>query len=322
MNKYIFSDEINLQLLPLQKSNNYRWILGLSYDYFCIMFAIILSVRVSWFLYPISIIIIGSRMRALATLLHDAAHLRLCKNRKLNNFVGTYLTGLPILQGFKSYVDSHVKNHHLFLGNKNKDPDYQYYISKGLYNQTSKNKFIKKFILYPFLGLNTFSFIKYLIKNRLFSQKHISESVMIFSFIIFNAAIFIYFSLFKYFILFWFIPLLFIFPIIGWFIEISEHYPLLGSASIDLYKSRNRESHFIEKLFFGVHNESYHLAHHLKPGIPYWNIISAHNIMLNDNNYKQVNLNNSGIFLSKNFTTSFIKHLYSSINPIIEGKLY
>ena len=56
-----FSTEILEQLKPLSSSNNYSWIIGLAYDYLMIGIAILASVKLSWYLYPLSIIIIGTR---------------------------------------------------------------------------------------------------------------------------------------------------------------------------------------------------------------------------------------------------------------------
>ena len=177
-----FSTEILEQLKPLSSSNNYSWIIGLAYDYLMIGIAILASVKLSWYLYPLSIIIIGTRQRALATLLHDAAHLRLCQNRVLNKIVGTYLTGFPIFQGFRAYSKSHVLKHHHFLGDKNNDPDYNYYIKMGLYNNVTKLNFIFSYILKPLFFANSWSFIKYLLKNRLLDKNNRLEAISLITF--------------------------------------------------------------------------------------------------------------------------------------------
>ena len=52
--------------------------------------------------------------------------------------------------------------------------------------------------------------------------------------------------------------------------------------------SRNRWTGPIAKLFLGRHNENYHLVHHLKPKVPYWNLPKVHQIMMRDSNYREV----------------------------------
>ncbi|HFZ8317023.1 TPA: hypothetical protein ACIPBE_004816, partial [Salmonella enterica subsp. enterica serovar Litchfield] len=70
-----FNEEIMEKLIPLSLLNNYRGILALSIDWFFIMCSIVVS---SYFeniiIYILAIFIIGTRQRALATILHESAH--------------------------------------------------------------------------------------------------------------------------------------------------------------------------------------------------------------------------------------------------------
>lgn len=312
-----FNKAIMEQLKPLSHSNNYSWLIGIAYDYLVIAVAILASIKISFFLYPLSILLIGSRQRALASLLHDAAHLRLCKNRLLNKLVGTYLAGYPILQGFEAYSKSHVLKHHHFLGDRNNDPDYKYYLHVGLYNKVSKRKFIFSYIVSPLLFVNSFSFLGYLLQNRLLNKNNIRETISLTIFWTILGVIFYFTHLISYLLLFWLIPLLTIFPVIGWFIELAEHYPLVEHAKDVMHASWNRYSNIIEAFFFGIHNESYHLTHHLRPDIPYWNIKKAHNIMLQDLEYALINKHMGGIFLSSNKNTPIIKQMLECNKTII-----
>lgn len=92
----------------------------------------------------------------------------------------------------------------------------------------------------------------------------------------------------------------------------SEHYPLMNN-SINLYKTRNRHSHWLEKFLTGMHNESYHLVHHLNPAIPFWNVPKAHQIYLQDKNYDQFDRQAGGIFISANNTPSLIQNAIATL---------
>ena len=113
----------------------------------------------------------------------------------------------------------------------------------------------------------------------------------------------------KYFFLFWIVPFFTIFPTIGWFVDFVEHYPLVNDSNTDLYMTRNRFSNIIEHFLFNVHNENFHLVHHLRPDIPFWNLKNAHNIMMKDPAYAKTNATTGGIFLSSNSAEPFIKHV-------------
>ena len=73
-------------------------------------------------LYIITVIVIGSRLHGLGVLLHDCAHYRLFKNRKLNDIVGEVLLAWPLLITMYGYRRNHF-NHHRYL-NTEQDPDY------------------------------------------------------------------------------------------------------------------------------------------------------------------------------------------------------
>jgi len=59
----------------------------------------------------IAVIIIGSRQLGLAILMHEAAHAALFKSKALNEFVGEWLCGRPILADLFEYRRYHLKHH-------------------------------------------------------------------------------------------------------------------------------------------------------------------------------------------------------------------
>ncbi|WP_078394564.1 guanitoxin biosynthesis L-arginine gamma (S) hydroxylase [Shouchella patagoniensis] len=306
MEIYRFSKEINTELRSLRKSNNYRGIIGIIYDFLIIALAIYLG-QISWWFYPVAVLIIGARQRALATILHDAAHSVLAKNRKINYFLGTYLSGYLIGQEYYNYRDSHCKGHHPHLGDKEKDPDYVYHLEAGLYRLKNRNHFFVKYVLKPLFLLNIVSYSYYVFKHRMLQFKNYPRQyinltiywVLILSFISI-------FGFFTEFLLFWIIPYFTAFMVIGWFIEMAEHYPLVDKYNNSLYMTRNRFSHWLEAFFLSIHAENYHLTHHLALTIPYWNVPKAHKAMMKDPNYKRANEQMGGVFISSNKNTALI----------------
>ncbi|HFC8141078.1 TPA: fatty acid desaturase [Neisseria meningitidis] len=110
-----FDKEILLKIKELYRYDNWHAVLAILYDYLIIIFSIFLSEQSYWFL-PLTILLIGSRQRALATILHEASHSALTKNKKFGQILGTYFSGYLIFQSWNSYCVSHVKNHHPKLG--------------------------------------------------------------------------------------------------------------------------------------------------------------------------------------------------------------
>jgi fatty acid desaturase len=116
-------------------------------------------------------------------------------------------------------------------------------------------------------------------------------------------------------LLLWFIPLLTTSVVVGWFNELSEHYPLIGLHKNELYMTRNRFSHWIEHFLFNTHNENYHLVHHIRARIPYWNLKKAHAVLCQDPNYAKVNQGIGGIFASSNGAPSLLNRFL--MEPVI-----
>ncbi len=69
----------------------------------------------------LAVMIIGSRQLGLAILMHEAAHNALFKTRALNEWVGEWLCGRPILAELAAYRHYHL-THHRFT-QTDKDPD-------------------------------------------------------------------------------------------------------------------------------------------------------------------------------------------------------
>jgi fatty acid desaturase len=69
----------------------------------------------------LAIAVIGSRQLGLAILMHEAAHNAMFKTRAINEFVGEWLCGRPILAELAAYRHYHL-THHRFT-QTDKDPD-------------------------------------------------------------------------------------------------------------------------------------------------------------------------------------------------------
>lgn len=309
VNKYKFSKDICLDINKLIKLDNYHGLIAVLFDY-AIIAAFISLYFVSYYFYPLIILVIAARQGALSNLFHEAAHGRLTKDKTLNYILGTYFSGYLLFQEYNTYVDSHIKNHHIHIGDAQKDPDYSFHLQAGLYAQQSKKKFILEYVVKPFFLKGLFNYVKHIFVQRaptLSVQK--KGAIYMYSYLFVLLLVAYYVNVLKYIFLFWFVPFFTIFPIIGWFIDLVEHYPLVNENSTDLYMTRNRFSHWIEDFIFNIHSENFHLVHHLHPGIPFWNLKKAHNIFLKDDEYKRVNNAFGGIFISSNNNKSFVSEI-------------
>ncbi|CAG1017623.1 hypothetical protein BURC_02291 [Burkholderiaceae bacterium] len=308
-----FSAEITHELERLATSDNWHSLLAVASGYLIIAAAVMAGEASAW-LYPLAVLVIGARQRALTTILHDAAHGRAARSRWLNRVVGCYLSGYLIFQAFRAYRQSHVICHHWHLGNPEFDPDFQLYLESGLYSGMTPRRFFWRQVFSTVFMLNAASYLWYVTRHRLMALVRSPGEAI--GFLAFWALILLAvhtLGAWRLFLLYWIVPYITAFVVIGRFIEIAEHYPMLGSGGGEtvLHSTRNRFSHPLEGLFFSMHNENYHLVHHLRPEIPFWNLRRAHWKLLEDPEYCRVNREFGGIFLSRGPRRALIPALVS-----------
>jgi fatty acid desaturase len=301
-----FASAIRTRLRPLSALDNWHGPLAWCEDLIIIAAAIGLYATNSWFL-PVSWILIGTRQRALATLLHEASHATLCRNRVLNFVFGTPIAGWPIFQVFYRYQTSHVREHHAYLGNKNIDPDIKNYLSQRL-SECRDGSSLRRHFFLTLAGFSIPSNLKCLFRDRLLPanwsqlpRQNKLEYVGFTGFWILAITTCCHAGLLAEFVLLWLVPYFTTFQGVNWIIEIAEHYPIWQSPPAiipddEVQMTRNRRGHWVESFFTGIHGENWHLVHHLRPEIPFWNLERAHELLLDDHEYSAADGKSGGIF--------------------------
>ncbi|MGW0892206.1 fatty acid desaturase [Saccharopolyspora sp. NPDC002578] len=289
--RHRFSGEIDSELAALRKLDNWHGPLALITDWAVVVLAALaceaLRTWSGWAFWPVYLLValpvIGTRQRALATLLHESAHGILAKHKRLNTFLGTYPSGYLIFQSYRAYRRSHVRDHHGSFGDPRRDPDLRAHISAGLYRPQRGAAFTWKFLIAPLFGKQTPAVLRELVVARLSGTKEeVLRGAAVIAYVAGICGLFAVFGMAEVFALYWLVPLLVVFPVVNWYIEMLEHFPLVGSADLDVRTTRHRALGRISRHFLGIHNEGYHLDHHLSPKIPYWNLPAAHRARLRD----------------------------------------
>jgi fatty acid desaturase len=241
-------------------------------------------------------------MRALATLLHEASHHALSRNRKANWLMGTVLSGWTILQLLGRYTRSHVWEHHKHLADPERDPDTRQYVSQGLLD-ANPARLLRDNLLAAFSGAKTLINLPYLLRDRLLPEPGTrltpAERAEIAGFLAAWTILILVLALNGWllaFVLVWVAPYLTVFQATNWAIETSEHFPLPWTRSDRFQLTRNRKGGPIERFFFGCHGESWHRVHHERPGIPFFNAAKAHAVMMRDAAYAAFEAETGGLF--------------------------
>ena len=294
----VFSQDIMSRLRPLNACDNYHGIFSVLHDWFIVFGCIIVNnwlMKYNFYLgllfYIVSLLAIAGRMRGLSSLLHESTHRALAKWKLLNDILGSVLSGWCVLQSWTGYHYQHVVLHHPHLGDADKDPDYKQFLQTGLYDEGTTRADVIDYLTNIPSPRSTVLYVQYLIKDRIFPKSEKGfETVLRISF---WAAVVI--ALYetgnmKNFLIYWVIPMLTTANWIGNIAEILEHFPLLRYKGADeLHSSRNKFCGTIGDFLFNPHGDEYHLLHHLFGRIPHWNYKKAHDILMEDENYRSVN---------------------------------
>lgn len=303
---FAFSSEIKRALAEL-RPDNITGALYIAKDYLVMAACIYITLQVSWWFYPLAVLLIGAHQRGLTTISHDAAHRTLARNPTLNYTLGILFAAYPLFQRHWAYRVSHVHLHHPHLGNPTKDPDLKFFLQSGVYDVVHPMRYLWRIVIAPVLGGATISYLKFLFTSR-FRVMNDGEQkpnrLGIWTDTIGFAAFWItvlgvagFFGWLDELVLFWIVPYLTTFQILGWFIEIAEHSPLCEGHTSNVYLTRNRKGNWLERILLGVNLDEYHLEHHLSPGIPFWHLKRAQKIRMADPTYAQIARTWGGLFV-------------------------
>lgn len=298
---HVFGDEVRRELRKLAADrNNYRALLALGIDLAVIAITMV-ACSTYHVLYPLGVVVIGTRQRALANILHDSTHRSLSRSRALNQWLGV-IAGWTVLQTTRDYRMSHVLTHHKFFGLEDKDPDLQNYRQQGLY-ETKSNLIFPIHLSQSLLGPRGLRRLWNIVKEKfLFVGWHtrpqsVRREHLVFFFAWVSVAIvLIWAGLAIEFVLFWLVPFVTVYQAVDWLTEVAEHFPLTELHRSELRVTRNRRGHLLERLLTGTHSEDWHLVHHLQPGIPFWNLRKAHEVLSSDPAYRAANSLHGGLF--------------------------
>jgi len=93
------------------------------------------------------------------------------------------------------------------------------------------------------------------------------------------------FNLFQWYLLFWIIPYLTAFFMFQYIRSVAEHFGELAYED-SLSSSRTILPTRLERFLIAPHNVSYHLEHHLFPGVPFYNLPKLHEKLMKGEVYQ------------------------------------
>jgi fatty acid desaturase len=224
----------------------------------------------------IGFLVMGAVQHTFATFVHEAAHLNLFTNRKMNDFFGHVLCAAPLISYMKDYRYFHFE-HHRHTGKIDKDPELKFYRAMGVKpSYDSKAEVIKVFIN-DLTGISYFRGLLHVLK--FFGEKRKAGEIENPT-IIENLAVVAWLTAFPFlmfklgliipYLIFWLAPIITLTPLLLRWHSFGEHIrEKLTCASENTF---THKFSLIPTLFLYPINSSYHLEHHLYPQIPWYSL--------------------------------------------------
>lgn len=273
-------------LKELQKLQTWRTVLALMMDWGIIAAAIWASEYFnSWIAYCTAIAIISGRMHALGALMHDFAHVRFSRNPKLNDWVGDLTTAWPLFTMVHGYRRNHYKHHQ--SPNTENDPDYLAKYGRARFTFPQKHlREIGTHLLGYVLAINSLRDIR-LANARLNQDMRVAKlyKALRISFYVCLLALLAWFQVIDKFFMYWVIPFFSLFMALVYVRSVAEHFAI-DNIDNKLEGTRTVIPALWEKLFFGPHNVSYHLEHHIFPYVPFYNLPKLHAVLMSNPHYR------------------------------------
>lgn len=273
----------------LFKTQSHRHALAMASDWLIIGITIYASIYLlPAIFYPVSVLIIGARMHALAILMHDATHFRFLKNRYWNDLLTNLFTMYPLFTSIETYRQNHLRHHqHL---NTEEDPDWVAKLGKRAFTfPKTKKEFLltigSYFTMYKGISDAIWFLRRFQAPAAIKSQHEENSRTKL----VFYVLLLIGLSLsgtWLYFLLFWVVPYLSTFFMYQYIRSVAEHY---GELAYDhaLTSSRTVKPNLLERFFLAPHQVGYHLEHHLYPGVPFYNLPKIHKLLMELPEYAQ-----------------------------------
>ena len=241
-------------------------------------------------LYAVAFITIATRQNALAVLMHDAAHFRLTHNRRLNSLLGDFFCAFPL--GFVTSLYRHTHFQHHRYTHTARDPDWTTTINDSEWPWPKSQWACLAALLKPLLFLDLWRNILMLTfgawspwptllkQRRAYADATREECGLFAIFLMLLLTLLTMLHLWLPFTILWIAPLLTLSAAIARFRGLSEHP--LQEFSTETASSRHVEATLLERLLIAPLNSNCHLAHHLFPGVPFYNLPALHKRLLQD----------------------------------------
>lgn len=237
--------------------------------------------------------ILAGKQLGCAVLMHDSSHHSVFSNKKLNDFVGTWI-GYLLFNKMQSYRPYH-KLHHVTTGTI-EDPDLL--LTRGY--PTSRMSMIRKFSrdLFGITGFKSsiallmmsLGYIKYTQAGVIEKTKKEDRKINWMGLIgpvISNSILFALLAVL-------FDPRIYLFWLLAYFttfqfcvrVRAMAEHSMVEDTTDPMKNTRTTKANFIERMLFAPYHVNYHLEHHMLMTVPSYNLPKMHQLLVDRGYYE------------------------------------
>ena len=225
----------------------------------------------------LAFLLMGRAHAQFASLMHEAAHRTLFKNKTANDWVGNWLLGYPVITSTPAYRRVHMAHHKREFGPD--EPDFPLYANYPVTRDSLRRKLMRDLTGRTAIKLFTnqmrgFRSPEARVRNALWRMTGVQ--VLILGAFVLTGYWWMYFVM-------WALPYFTIWRVINRLRSIAEHGGLRADDDRRI-TTHSVAQHFITNFYLVPYKIGYHLAHHVDAGVPFRNLPKYH-AMLREANY-------------------------------------
>jgi fatty acid desaturase len=257
--------------------------------------------------YIVAMFIICSRQHALGVIMHDAAHGRLFKNKQTNELLSNIFCAFPLTVTTNRYRYYHLLHHRNL--NSDKDPDFTFFNGFKTYQWPKTRLQAAVIFLRDIFGLNALK-EREVVQRWMPTANHFSNRTVPpplgmvdrLSFYLFATVVVAalwYLDAWLYFVILWLVPLNCLLTPFRRMRTLGEHITVPGKSGTEA--SRHIDGTWLERMFISPCNVNFHIAHHLFPAVPLYNLPALHARLMEEPEYRDFGVHKqSYLSLNKN----------------------
>jgi fatty acid desaturase len=225
-------------------------------------------------------VLMGRAHAQFASLMHEAAHRLLFRNRTLNDFVGRWLIGYPAFTNTDAYRRVHMAHHREEFGPN--EPDIALYANYPISAASWRRKLVRdaqgrtglRLLRDQLRGARSEVAV---VRQTLFKILAVQAVLIV------GAIVAGYWWVYP---LFWLLPYLTVWRVINRLRSVAEHGGLMASDDRRI-ATHSVKQHWSARFFLVPFNIGFHLAHHVDAGVPFRNLPKYHQMLI-DSSYINV----------------------------------